>query len=102
MAVVSLLLISKDLFNVLLEQVRVRVAYVDKLEGILYSDFAPAGQVVHEKLHQVEEVAWLQASFVKNATFVHQREFVLVDLAVQILVHLPNPLVDFWLVVGEA
>ena len=86
----------------LLEQVGVGVAYIDELESVLDGDFAPAGQVVHQKLHQVEEVAWLQASFVKNATLVHQREFVLVDLAVQILVHLPNPLVDFWLVVGEA
>ena len=86
----------------LLEEVRVGVAHVDEFEGVLHCDFVPAGQVVHEELYQIEEVSGFEASLVKDAPLVHEREFVLIDFSIEIFVDFPDPLIHLGLVVGEA
>ena len=85
----------------LLQQVRVRVAHIDEFEGIFDGDFVPAGQVVHEELDEVEEVARFKSSFVENASFVHESELVFVDFSIKVLIYFPDPLIYFWLAVGE-
>lgn len=85
----------------LLEEIRIRIADVDEFEGVLNCDLASAGQVVHQELHEVEEIAGFEASLVEDAPFVHEAELVLVDFPVEVLVDLPDPLVDFGFAVGE-
>ena len=85
----------------LLEEIRVRVSDVDQFQGVFYCDFISAGKVVHEELHQVEEITGLESSLVENAPFVHKGEFILIDLAVEIFIDFPNPLVDLGFAEGE-
>jgi len=100
--VFGLLPLSKNLEDVLLKEIRVRVSYIDQLQSILDCDLISAGQIVHEELHQVKEVARLESSLIKNASLVHEGKFVLVDLSVKVLIDFPNPLINLWLAEGKA
>lgn len=101
LAVFGLLPLSKDLEDVLLQEVGIWIPDVDKLQGVLNGDLASAGQIVHQELYEVEEVSGLEAGLIEDAALVHQGELVFVDLSVQVLVDLPDPLIDLGLAVRE-
>ena len=101
LAVFGLLPLSKNFKDVLLKKIRVRVSDVDQFQGVFYCDFISAGKVVHEELHQVEEITGLESSLVENAPLVHEGEFILIDLTVEIFIDFPNPLVDLGFAEGE-
>ena len=101
LAVFGLLPLSKNFKDVLLKKIRVRVSDVDQFQGVFYCDFISAGKVVHEELHQVEEITGFESSLVENAPFVHKGEFILIDLAIKIFIDFPNPLVDLGFAEGE-
>ena len=101
LAVLSLLPFSEDLEDVLLEQIWIWISDVDEFQGILDGDLASAGEVVHQELDEIEEVSGLEASLIEDASFVHEGKLVFVDLSVQVLVDLPDPLVHLWFAVGE-
>ena len=46
--------------------------------------------VVHEELSQVVKLAWLKTALVVSASLVHDLEFVLADVAVEVVVDLPD------------
>ena len=46
--------------------------------------------VVHEELSQVVELSWLKTALVVSASLVHDLEFVLADVAVEVVVDLPD------------
>ena len=102
LAILSLFPFSEYLKNMLLKEIRIRVADIDKLESILHCYFISASQVIHQKLYQVKKVTRFQSSLVKNTSFVHEGELVLIDLSVKIFIDFPDPLVNFRFVVREA
>ena len=102
LAIFSLLPLSKNFKDVLLEEIRVRVSDIDQFQCIFYCDFVSAGKVVHKELHHVEEITRLESSLVKNTPFVHEGELILIDLTVEIFIDFPNPLVDLGFAEGEA
>lgn len=101
LAVLGLLALSEDLEDVLLQQIWIWISDIDELQGILDGDLAPAGQVVHKELDKVEEVSGLQAGLIEDASLVHEGKLIFVDLSVQVLVDLPDPLIHLGLAVGE-
>jgi len=102
LAVLSLFSLAEDLEDVFLEEFRVGVAHVDEFEGVFHGYLVPAAKVIHEELDQIEEVPGFEARLVEDAALVHEGELILVDLSVEVFVNFPDPLVDFWLAVGEA
>lgn len=85
-----------------LQQIRVRIANIDQFEGVLHRDLVPAGEVIHQKLDEIEEISGLEASLIEDASLIHEGKLVLIDFAIEILIDFPDPLVDFGLAVGEA
>ena len=101
-AVGVLFLVPKNVLDLLVELLA-SVAHKQNLEGLLDGNLTLEGLVVHQKLREVEQllrlVLWVEsvlaAQFLgDDAPLVHGEEFVVVDIAVQIVVHLPDDLLD--------
>lgn len=101
LAIFGLLAFSKDLEDVFLKEIRIRVSDVDKFQGILNCDLASTSKIVHQKLNKIKEVSGLESGLIEDASFVHESELVLNDFSVQILINFPDPLIDLWFAVGK-
>ena len=85
----------------LLQEIRVRVSHVNQFKSIFNCDFISAGEVVHQKLNQVEEISGFETGLIEDAAFVHESKFVFIDLSVKIFIDFPDPLVNLRFVVWE-
>lgn len=77
------------------------VSYVNQLQRIFDSNFPPAGNIIHQELDQIEEVPRLEPGFIKDASFIHECELVLIYAAIEVLIDLPQPLVNFGFIIRE-
>ena len=89
-----LLVRTKDRLDFVIELVT-SVAHEKDLKCLFDSDFALVLLVVHEELDQIEQLARLQISLVVDATLVHSHEFFFGNVAIQIVIDLPDDQVDF-------
>ena len=46
--------------------------------------------IVHKELSQVVELSWFQSCFVRHTSLVHDLELVLTDIAIEVIIDLPN------------
>ena len=63
---------------------------IQKLEGVFDGNrvLALLVLVVHQELHEVVEGARLEARLVEDASLVHQLELILINVVIQVLIHL--------------
>lgn len=97
LSVFSLFSLFEDVLDVFFELVW--MADINEFQSVFNSDAPFSSDIVHQELSQVEKVSGLEPGLVKDATFIHECEFVLIDGAIEILIDLPNPLIDFGLAV---
>ena len=69
----------------------------EDLQRVLDGDSAPELFVVHQELHEVEELSGLEASRVRYSPLVHRHELVFADHPVEVVVDLPDHVGDFGL-----
>jgi hypothetical protein len=72
---------------------------INELQSVFYSDPPSSGDIVHQELSQVKEISGLKPGLVEDAAFIHECEFVLINGAIEILINLPDPLIDFGLAI---
>ncbi len=74
---------------------------VNQLKCVFYSDFASACQIVHQELDEIKQISRFEPCLIENASFVHERKFVLIDGAIKVFIDFPNPLLNLGLTKGE-
>ena len=80
------MIIPKDCFNFIIKKFSA-VSHVEDLQCLFDGDSALESLVIHEKLHEVEELPGLKACFIGNAALVHRLELLLADEPVEVIVH---------------
>ena len=78
--------LPEDGTNLIIEALTT-VAHVEDLQSFFDCDAALEGLVVHQELHEVEKLARLEPSLIRNATLVHGQEFLLAHITVQIIIN---------------
>ena len=63
------------------------VSHIEYLQGFFYGNAPLECLVIHEELDYVEQLARLQASFVRDASFIHGLEFLFADKTIEVIVH---------------
>ena len=99
LAILSFLSILENGFNMFLKLIR--MSYINQLQSVFYSDFSSASQIIHEELNKIKKVSWFKPGLIENASLIHECEFILINTSIQILIDLPNPLVDFGFAEGK-
>ena len=97
LSIFSLFPLLKDVLDVFFKLIW--MADINKLQSVFNSDAPSSCNIIHQELSQVEKVSGLEPGLVKDAAFIHECEFVLIDGAIEILIDFPNPLIDFGLAV---